>query len=349
MLAVTLFDLRFRARQFLIAVIGTALVFAIGLLNAGLANSFSSEVHQFTSSMGADRWLLPAGSTGPMTSFASLPASAVEAVRKQRGVLRADPLITVPYETVHSGSYVASGTLVGFVPGGIGDLAPVEGRDATAPGEAVIDRSFKLHIGSQFTIAGHTLRVVGISAHRTINGGVGIVSMRIDDARKIVFNGLALETVVVTKGVPAAVPAGLHAFTTAQIASDTLRPLRSPITSLQKSMEMMWVIAAVIVAALIYVSALERIRDFAVLKAIGSSTRAVFGGLAMQSVIVTVLGGGIALATANLMKPLFPLPVAIPTWAYVTLPAVAIVVGILSSLVVLRRAVSVDPSLAFSG
>ena len=52
---------------------------------------------------------------------------------------------------------------------------------------------------------------------------------------------------------------------------------------------------------------------------------------------------------ANFLKPLFPLPVVIPWWAFVTLPAVAVGVGIISSVVALRRAVGVDPSLAFAG
>ena len=35
----------------------------------------------------------------------------------------------------------------------------------------------------------------------------------------------------------------------------------------------MWIVAAAIVASMLYVAALERKRDFAVLKALGSSSR----------------------------------------------------------------------------
>jgi putative ABC transport system permease protein len=41
--------------------------------------------------------------------------------------------------------------------------------------------------------------------------------------------------------------------------------------------------------------------------------------------------------------------VEIPPSAYLSLPIVAVVVGLLSSLVALRRALSVDPALAFGG
>jgi putative ABC transport system permease protein len=49
------------------------------------------------------------------------------------------------------------------------------------------------------------------------------------------------------------------------------------------------------------------------------------------------------------LAPMFPLPVTITTTAYLLLPAIAIVVGLLSSLAALRRAIAVDPALAFSG
>jgi putative ABC transport system permease protein len=51
---------------------------------------------------------------------------------------------------------------------------------------------------------------------------------------------------------------------------------------------------------------------------------------------------------AQVLKPLFPLPVTMEVGAYFVLPLVALVVGILASLAALRRAVAVDPALAFS-
>jgi putative ABC transport system permease protein len=45
---------------------------------------------------------------------------------------------------------------------------------------------------------------------------------------------------------------------------------------------------------------------------------------------------------------MFALPIAIPPSAFVVLPIVAIIVGLLSSLVALRRAIAVDPSSAFA-
>ena len=97
-----------------------------------------------------------------------------------------------------------------------------------------------------------------------------------------------------------------------------------------------------------YVSSLERLRDFAVLKSLGSSSRLLFFGVAAQAVTITLLAAAFAVAASQLLKPIFALPIVVPPSAFVALPVVAIVVGLLSSLVALRRAIAVDPSSAFA-
>jgi putative ABC transport system permease protein len=46
---------------------------------------------------------------------------------------------------------------------------------------------------------------------------------------------------------------------------------------------------------------------------------------------------------------MFPMLVVVPAYAYLVLPAVAVVIGLLASLAGFRRAVAVDPALAFGG
>ena len=104
-----------------------------------------------------------------------------------------------------------------------------------------------------------------------------------------------------------------------------------------------------IVGSLVYLSALERLRDFAVFKAIGVPTRSILAGLALQAVVVALLAAVLGVILAQLLAPLFPMTVVIPASAYLALPLVAILVGLLASLAGLRRAVTVDPALAFGG
>jgi len=56
-----------------------------------------------------------------------------------------------------------------------------------------------------------------------------------------------------------------------------------------------------------------------------------------------------ALLLSFIIGPLLPMTVEVPLSGYIALPIVAIIVGLLSSLFGLRRAVAVDPALAFGG
>ena len=129
--------------------------------------------------------------------------------------------------------------------------------------------------------------------------------------------------------------------------TNTLSALSAAISSINNTKYLMYAVAAIIIAALLYVSALQRVRDFAVLKALGSSSVALFGSLATQAVVITLIAAAFAILISNFMHGLFAQPVAVPSSAYATLPAVAIIVGLLSSLVALRRATGADPASAF--
>jgi putative ABC transport system permease protein len=49
------------------------------------------------------------------------------------------------------------------------------------------------------------------------------------------------------------------------------------------------------------------------------------------------------------MTGVFSQPVTVPATAYTTLPLVAVIVGVVSSLVALRQATGADPAAAFAG
>ena len=166
-------------------------------------------------------------------------------------------------------------------------------------------------------------------------------------AQVVGLGGHPFSSAVVVTGTPTRVPAGLQAFSTATIEQKTVSGLSGAVSSINNTKILMYLVAAIIIGALMYVSALQRVQDFAVLKALGSSTRALFGSLALQAVIVSLLAAVFASVVCNFMGGLFTQQVAIPTTAFYTLPIVAIVVGIISSLVALRQVTGADPAAAF--
>jgi hypothetical protein len=83
--------------------------------------------------------------------------------------------------------------------------------------------------------------------------------------------------------------------------------------------------------------------------AVGASNRSLLGGFAIQAVLLSAAAAVLAVGIATLLAPVFPFTVEIPATALPRLVGTAMLVGLAASVVGLRRAVSVQPALAFGG
>jgi putative ABC transport system permease protein len=349
MIAVTIADLLFRARQFLIAIVGVALVLAMALLLSGLANGFTFEIQQTVNGFGASNWVMADGAHGRVTSVATFSQSAAAVVRHEPGVHEAQPVVILPSQTTELGGKTATLNLAGVVPGALGSpaVAAGDGHGLEGPSQAVVDARLGAAIGSTFSLGSRQFLVVGSVSDRTLLGGVPMVYVSLPSAQAVALASQRLITAVVVSGTPAQVPSGLQVLTPQQVIDASLGQVQQGVSSINSSTILMWVIAAFIVAALLYVAALERRRDFAVLKALGASSGALFAGLMMEAIIVTLVAAAIAEVISNAMTFIFKQPVVIRPSAYIELPLIAIVVGLLASLVALRRTTRADPATAF--
>jgi hypothetical protein len=89
LLAVTLADLSFRARQFLIATVGVGLVLAMALLLTGLAAGFRAEVNGTVDGVGANSWVLAKSAQGRITAQPGRAASGCSQRTRERSTVRA--------------------------------------------------------------------------------------------------------------------------------------------------------------------------------------------------------------------------------------------------------------------
>jgi putative ABC transport system permease protein len=175
------------------------------------------------------------------------------------------------------------------------------------------------------------------------------VFMRIDAAQALLYRGQPLASAVLVDRAGATVPAGFTVLTNDDIASDAMRPLEHSITSVNLIRVLLWFVSAMIIGTMVYLSALERRRDVAVLKAVGASTGQLGTSIALEGVLVALVAAGIASVLQLAMAPRFPLEVAVPSGAYAQVPGIAVLVALAAGAVGLRRAVRTDPALAFSG
>lgn len=349
MLALTFADLYFRARQFSIAVVGAGLVLAMGLLLAGLVGGFSAELSQTVGGTGADHWVLSENAGGRIGAMAVFPESDVADLSHSAGVSEAAPLVLVPQQVAKVSGRPVTVVLAGVTPGELGDPTPSAGHPLTGNGQVVVDGTVGAPIGSHIVLGSRSLTVVGQTDGRTLFGGIPLVYLTVPDAQALVMGGRPLVTAALLRGVPAHVPPGLVAYGMDDVEQRSLASLASATSSINNSKLLMWAVAAIIIAALLYVSALQRVRDFAVLKALGASSAALFGSLAAQAVVVTLAAAAFGFVVSHFMGAMFAQPISVPLSAYAYLPLVAVIVGLLSSLVALRRVTGADPAAAFGG
>ena len=340
-------DLFWRRRRFVVATLAAALVFAITLVLSGLTASLRKETSSTVKAIGADAWVVPKGVSGAFTSTETMPASLAKTIASAPGVRLATPLV-LALQTVHLPG-LADMNVIGYEPGGVVNPPIHSGRTLRSSGEIVVDARLHRNIGDHVLIGTRNFTVVGTTTGVSYLGGIGAGFIGLSDAQAILFSGQPLATAVVTRGIPRSVGPELTVLDNSQVLSDLRRPVRMASQTIGLLDALLWAIAAGIIGAILYVSALERTRDFAVLKAIGSPNRFVFAGLASQAIVLSLTAAAVAILFSFALAPLFPMAVQVPILAYPLLIFVSIVVGSLASIAGLRRALSIDPALAFAG
>ena len=109
------------------------------------------------------------------------------------------------------------------------------------------------------------------------------------------------------------------------------------------------VVSAAIVAFIIYSLTMDKIREIAVLKLIGTRNTTIAGMIMQQAIALGVIGFVVGRITASFAAPMFPKYVLLmPLDAAIGFAAV-MVICVLASLVAIRMALKVDPAEAIGG
>ncbi|HEU5084052.1 MAG TPA: cyclic nucleotide-binding domain-containing protein [Acidimicrobiales bacterium] len=341
-LLLTLRDLQHRAVRFAAVIAGTAVVLALLFLMTGLIEQFHREPKDTVAALGAESWLLREGVSGAFTAAATMPAESAQLVD-----VDAAPVVVARHAL--GGEEPTDVVILGYAPGGLGEPELREGSLPSGAGEVVLDDSADVAIGEQITLGDATFTVTGTTDRTTMFAGMPLVFMDIAEAQQLVYRGQPLATAVLLGETPAEVPDGFAVRTPDEIATDGLRPLDGAISSINIIRVLLWFVAAMIIGTMVYLSALERRRDVAVLKAVGSSTSQMGGSIALQGALTALAAALIAAVLQVALVPVFPLEVTVPGRAFYQIPVIAVLVSLLAGAVGLRKAVSTDPALAFAG
>jgi putative ABC transport system permease protein len=108
-------------------------------------------------------------------------------------------------------------------------------------------------------------------------------------------------------------------------------------------------IAAIIMALIIYTLTLDKIYSIALLKLIGAPDRVILGLILQQALLLGGLGFGIAYLIGLRLFPYFPRRVVVANEDLVQLAVVVLIISILSSLLGIVKAMRVQPNTVLMG
>lgn len=350
-------------RRATLTVLGVATSLLLVLVLGGIFAGAVQQVTRYIRTSPADIFISQAGVRTMHMSASALPPETVSAAAAVPGVAWAAPIGFV------AGSVAGPrGRQLTYVIGydadtGRGGVPLAAGR-SPGPGEAVLDEEaadqLGVSLGSRVTVMGTPLRVVGLST-----GGTSITNTTMfvdqEEFARIHSDQTSYVLVRVAEGSdPDAVAARLRTAlsrstvqTREQFAASEARVVTDMSADLLRLMSTIGLLVALAVIALGLMGAtLSRVRDFAVLKAVGATTPRLIGAVVVQVLWTIALAMGVAVVAALLLGRLVPL-VAPTVQIVVTGPAtaqtsaLALLVGLVAAVWPLRRVASIDAATAF--
>ena len=342
---ISLADLRYRARRFVIGVIVSSLVLALSLLLAGIGANFQNEARRTLRAFHADAWVVPNGDNGPFRSSDTVRQSLTGTIRAIPGVTNAQP-VAMLRATLRANT-VKDADVMGIVPGQFTTPPIVAGRAPTGPGEITLNRSMQVRLGTTVHLDGMSLRVVGLTSKLTYLANTPTAYIVLSDAQRLAYGGQPLAATIAVQGHPKVMPPGLTVLSNAEVKASMLEPMKNPIQLIRNIEILLWAVAAMVIGSVVYLSTMDRTRDLAVLKATGSTTRSLFAGLTVQAAVLTSAAYAMGVALSVVLAGRMPTPSEIPTSSYALLIGVCVMVVGAASLSGLRRSVHVEPALAF--
>ena len=347
-LLLTLRDLAHRRLRFAVVTVLGAMVFALLFVMTGMVNQFNREPADTVAAIGADHWVIAEGVPGPFNGVSVVPITAVDASVATDGGSVTPAVFS---RTSLTGATVEPDdlVLVGLPIDGQARPEIAEGRGLEADGEVVIDETAGTTIGDTVEIGGRSLTVVGHTADTTLFAGFPVAFVTLSVGQELAFSSNEVISGLLVDGDVGTLPAGTKSLDGDEVAEDTRRPLEGAVASVDLVRALLWIMSGIIIGAVVYLSALERQRDFAVLKAVGTSTRALLASLVIQAVLIALAAVAVGAVIQLGLAPAFPLKVRVPSSAFWQVPVIAVVVAVLASVLGLRRVASSDPVEAFGG
>ncbi len=355
MIRISLHDLSWRRRRYVIVVVVASLAFGLALTMTGVIHQLEREGRTTVDLFDADHWIVADGVSGPFTGSQLIDRAAGTETAVRSGADAASPLLI---------GRTAIGDLdvnvVGYDPDSpmLPERILAARAGADDPDGAIVDESLDRAVGESIELGGRDLPVVAQVRGTAFFFSAPTVFLPIGTVQGLLFAGQDVASAIVIRGDVSDIGSdtdlaeagpGFDVLSNDEVRADFQRVLKSTTDTIGMVNILLWLMAAGIVAAIVFVSVLERTRDFATLKAMGAPDRSLLGGLVVQSTVISIASAAASIAISRAISPTFSFPVSVPGSAYAQLLVTAMLVGVVASLAGVRKITRIDPALAFGG
>lgn len=371
-------DIRHNRGRFLLTCVGLGLLLGVVMAMIGIYRGLVVDALTIARAPAVDLWVVEANTRGPFAEASRIPGDIREAVARISGVAAAG---SITYQTVEAQHRSAKLRLyvIGYEPtrpGGPPEISQGRGI-ARSHYEAVADRTAGLDIGDRIELGRSTFTVVGLTQHQVNSGGDPAIYITLPDAQKLQFDlAPAALRIQQARGAGAssrdtvnAVVARLQPNASADAVAETIWRWKHLSAITQEAQEailsrslvdrarrqiglftsLLLIVSAVIIALIIYTMTMEKIKQIATLKLIGSSDRTIIGMIVQQALALGLIGFAIGVALILGIKDYFPRRVVLEPDNVAILGLIVFAVCLLSSGLGVRAALKVDPATAIGG
>lgn len=371
-------DIRHNLGRFLLTCFGLSLLLGVVLSMIGIYRGLVDDALTLVRAPSVDLWIVESGTRGPFAESSRVPGDIREAVARLHGVVSAG---AVTYQSVEAkwGEVKLRLYVVGYEPGRPGGpRALAAGRSiGRSRHELVIDRRAGLGLGDRVRLGRDDFSVVGLTEGQVASGGDPIVYMTLRDSQELQFElaptaarrelarGAAAAGTDSVNAVIATVSSNVDAAAVAervrrwkhlsamtQAEQETVLT-RSVVERARRQIGLfttiLLVVSAVVIALIIYMTTMDKLREIATLKLIGAPDRRIVGLILHQALAMGAIGFGFGALMIVTIKDHFPRRVVLQADDVMALGLIVIAVCVLASGLGVRLALKVDPATALGG
>ncbi len=226
MLFTALRDMQWRRWRFAIAIVVTALVFAMTLVLTGLANGFRVEDERTVDALGVDMFLIKSGANGPFLGSAPFPEAELKKVAGAPGVVAAAPL-------AYKGATFKSGDSTHPARPCSAPLRAVRvlpnmssGRAPSSPDELAVSSTIGRRIGEKLEVGARKMLIVGVVNNSTALAKTPNLFVTTEGAQQLEYGGQPLISSIGIRGTLSQVPDGYRIADRTVAVDDLMRPAR---------------------------------------------------------------------------------------------------------------------------